>query len=129
MKKMIICLIIAIACYFAPQNLLAVTIDDLGKSTVFLREQKQHYELKGKKEYEVWYRDPINGQYEPKLDTSGGTGFLTSHNGKIYIVTAKHVASKLTKKAEVLWNTALGEMKKFTFELIHKIIYMCNCTF
>jgi hypothetical protein len=120
MKRMIICLIIVFACVFAPESLLAVTIDDLGKSTVFLREQKQHLELKGKKEYEVWYRDPVNKQYEPKLDTIGGTGFLTSHNGKIYLVTARHVASNLTKKAEVLWNKALGEKKKFTFEFIHR---------
>jgi len=120
MKRMIIFLIITIACLFDPQNLLAITIDDLGKSTVFLRQQRQHFELKGKKEYEVWYRDPTNKQYKPKLDTIGGTGFLTSHNGKIYIVTAKHIASKLTKNAEVLWNTALGEMRKFTFELLHR---------
>jgi len=120
MKRMIIFLIITIACLFDPQNLLAITIDDLGKSTVFLRQQRQHFELKGKKEYEVWYRDPTNKQYKPKLDTIGGTGFLTSYNGKIYIVTAKHIASKLTKNAEVLWNTALGEMRKFTFELLHR---------
>jgi len=65
-------------------------------------------------------KDPDNGVYQPKLDAIGGTGFLTSHNGKIYLVTAAHVASKLSKNAEVLWNTASGELKKFTFEFIHE---------
>ena len=119
--KLITIFLFSIVTFIMPSKfILASTIDDLGKSTVFLREQSQYYELKGNKKFEIWLRDPINKEYQPKLNANGGTGFLTLHNGKIYLVTAAHVASKLSKNAEVLWNTASGEMKKFTFELINR---------
>jgi hypothetical protein len=39
---------------------------------------------------------------QPDLETRYGTGFLVSHNNKIYLVTAAHVARNMSSEAEVL---------------------------
>ena len=80
-------------------------VDDLAKSAVYIREKKQFYEKANNTKYEVWFKDPITGDEQPKLITLGGTGFFVSHNHKIYLVTAAHIAKELTKKAEILINT------------------------
>lgn len=104
------CLAISIGLSFA------ITIDELGKTTVYLREQMKCYEMKGAKKYEIWLKDIENQQSEPKIATKSGTGFLISHHKQIYLVTASHIARNMSNKAEIIWNTASGKVKFFTFE-------------
>lgn len=94
----------------------AATISELGKTTIYLREQVKCYEKKGGKEYEIWFKDIKNQELQPKLTTSSGTGFIIRHHEQIYLVTAAHVVKNMSDKAEVLWNTASGKNRYFTFE-------------
>jgi S1-C subfamily serine protease len=92
----------------AIESSFAITIDLLGTTTVCLRKQKQRTIRKSGKEYEVWLKDIGSSTLQPDLETRYGTGFLVSHNNKIYLVTAAHVARDMSSEAEVLWNTAAG---------------------
>ncbi len=72
------------------------------------------------KTYGIWRKDIGTGDLSPRLQSSGGTGFLVSHNNKIYLVTAAHVAKLITKQAEIYWNAGSGEMIHFSFEFIQE---------
>ncbi|MDP8234082.1 MAG: serine protease [Candidatus Saelkia tenebricola] len=98
----------------------AITIDELGKTTVYIREQFNSYEMKGGRKYEIWFKDTQTGELTPKLITKQGTGFLVVHNKHIYIVTAAHVAKDMSNKAEIIWNTASDETRIFTIEDLEK---------
>lgn len=98
----------------------AITIDELGKTTVYLCEQMKCYEMKGGKKYEIWLKDIENQQLQPKLATKSSTGFLISHHKRTYLVTAAHVARNMSNKAEIIWNTASGKSRHFTFEELQK---------
>ena len=54
--------------------------------------------------------------------TLGGTGFFVSHNHKIYLVTAAHIAKELTKKAEILINTKDGKISIYSMGEIQRAI-------
>lgn len=99
----------------------ATTIDELGKTTVFLREQIINSEIIGDKKYEIWLKDIETQKLQPQLvNKISGTGFLISYNNRIYLVTAAHIAKNLSNKSEVIWNTASGISSKFTFEELQK---------
>ena len=98
----------------------AVTINELGRTTVYIREQLNYYEANGGRKYEVWFKDIDTGELKPKLLTKHGTGFLVVHNNHIYIVTAAHVAKDMSDKAEIIWNTATGEMRNSTIKDLDK---------
>ncbi len=105
---------------FSMSSSYAITIDELGKTTVYLCEQMKCYEMKGGKKYEIWLKDIRSQQLQPKFATKSGTGFLIAHHKQIYLVTAAHVARNMSNKAEILWNTASGEIRHFTFEELQK---------
>lgn len=100
----------------------AVTVDELGKTTVYLRKNKPAYELKAGKPQEVWYKDPDTEKFEQKLDHIGGTGFLVEHTKRIYLVTAAHVARDMTGDAETIWKAASGQIRIYNFDLVQKSI-------
>ncbi len=101
---------------------IAVTLDDLSKSVVYIREDFQAYETIAGKKYELWLRDPANRQSVPKTERFSGTGFLLAHKGKIYLVTAAHIARKVTGGANVLWNSRSGEMHCLTLDQIRRSV-------
>ena len=72
--------------FWLVQTTKASTIDDLAKCAVYIREHRQVYESIENKEYQVWLKDTSTQKEKPKLKTLGGTGFLISHNHKIYLV-------------------------------------------
>ena len=98
----------------------AVTINELGRTAVYIREQFNCYEINGSRKYEVWFKDVGTGELKPKLLTKHGTGFLVVHNNHIYIVTAAHVAKDMSNKAEIIWNTATGKIKYSTIKDLDK---------
>lgn len=100
----------------------ASPVDDLAKSAVYIREKKQVYETINNKRYEVWLKDPITKIEEPKLITLGGTGFFISHNHKIYLVTAAHIAKQLTQRAEILLNIKSDGISIYTMKEIQAAI-------
>jgi hypothetical protein len=96
-------------------NLYGISPDELALTVIFLRHQSQEFEDKGIKKLEVWYRDPATNKYEPKFSTKSGTGFLVKHNGRDYLVTAKHVADFLDPNSEVIINLASGKISTVKF--------------
>lgn len=102
--------------------LYAITLDDLSKSVVYLKESKPSYEIFEGKKYEIWRKNIENQELLQKVQSVSGTGFLTSHNGKIYLVTVAHIAKNISNKAEIYWNTESGKMNHFTFEFIQQQI-------
>jgi hypothetical protein len=107
---------------FVISSSYATTIDELGKTTVYLQEKRIVNERLYDKNYEVWLKDTSTQQTIPKLNIISGTGFLVKHTDKLYLVTAAHVARDMSENAEIMWNTATGKLKAFTFkELQEKI--------
>lgn len=96
----------------------AVSIDSLSKTVVFLCQRTQAVEMKGGKQVEVWYRDPVTQKLEPKFNVMSGTGLMIQYHGRDYIVTARHVAQALSPKAEIVMNISGGKSMRYTFELI-----------
>lgn len=90
-----------------PCCVTGLSVEELGKIVVFLRLQRQAYELKEGKNVEVWYKI-AKEKYEPKKIEASGTGFIIRYNTKDYLVTAKHVAQFLTKEAEIILNASSG---------------------
>jgi hypothetical protein len=119
MKSIIISILILLA---STSFSYSLTKEDLAKCVVFIRESKTVNETFEGKKYEIWRKDISNDNLSPKLQSVGGTGFLISHNHKIYLVTAAHIAKQITKKAEIYWNAGLGKMNHFSFEFIQKEI-------
>lgn len=109
-----ICLVLSMGSSYA------ATIDELGKTTVCLRGYLKSYEMKGDRKYEVWLKDIENQESQPKLIPNNGTGFLVSHHKRSYLVTAAHIAEGISNKAKILWNTASGKGKHFSYEELQK---------
>lgn len=102
--------------FFFCSSAHAVSIDDLSKTVVFLRQQSQETEVKGDKTLEVWYRDPDSKEFSPKLLTSSGTGLIIQYNKRDYLITAKHVAKALSPTAEIIINLSAGQSRSITFK-------------
>jgi S1-C subfamily serine protease len=99
----------------------AIPVEELAKTVVFLRYRFQVYETIEGKKVEVWYkRDPKIEKYEPKLDQKSGTGFIIKHNGKDYLVTARHVANFLGDEAEIIMNLTPDKSSSITFRDLKK---------
>lgn len=108
MKKITLLLLLATFCVIA--NCCAVaygmSVEDIAKTVVFLTNQQAYETVQGK-QVQVWYKqDPSKEQYTPKIQPRGGTGFIISHDGEFYLITAKHVADFLSDEAELHMNTA-----------------------
>ena len=74
-------------------------IDDVVPSIIYLRtDSVETIEHEGRK-LEVWLRDPKNGNTEPKIMSTTGTGFLVKRGTRTFLVTAQHVASSLTARS------------------------------
>lgn len=98
----------------------AVTTQELSKCVVYIKESKPIIETFEGKKYQIWRKDIENDQLSQKFRSIGGTGFLITHNKKIYLVTAAHVAKTITKNAKIYWNTGSGKMNHFSFDFIQK---------
>ena len=94
--------------FFICSSAHAVSIDELSKTVVFLRQQSQEMEIKGDKTLEVWYRDPYSKEFSPKLTTTSGTGLIVQYHKRDYLITAKHVATALSSTAEIIINLSAG---------------------
>lgn len=107
-------------------NIYCQTINDLSKTVVFLQKEFQSYEMKAGEKVEVWYKNPSSGKYEPKLNKFTGTGFLLNHNGRDYLITAKHVAAFCDSSAEILINTTKDRRLQISFDVLRKYMPIIN---
>lgn len=100
---------------FSPEAEVLHKVEQLARAVVFLRNQTQAYEMKGGEKFEVWYKK-VGGkeEYEPKLNTSYGTGFIIRYQGADYLVTAKHVAAFLLD-GEAVMNLPAGKTISLNF--------------
>lgn len=96
----------------------AVSIDELSKTVVFLRQQSQVTEVVGNKTLQVWYRDLETKEFTPKIATMSGTGVIIKHNNRDYLVTARHVASSLSPTAEIVISSLDGKSISLPFGLL-----------
>ena len=101
---------------FSFTSALAVSIDDLNKTVVFLRQQTQKMILMDNKPAGLYYRYPDSKEYKPIIETSLGTGFLIKYIGRDYLVTAKHVAKNLLSTGEIIINLPNGNTTIITFQ-------------
>lgn len=98
----------------------AVSIDELSKTVVFLRQQIQDSQMKSGKKYEVWLRDPDTKEYTPKISAFSGTGLIIRFHDHDFLLTAKHVATALPITAEIILNHRDGKSRSLTFEWLSK---------
>ncbi len=101
---------------FSFTSALAVSIDDLNKTVIFLRQQSQKMIPIAGKPAGLYYRYPDSKEYKPIIETTLGTGFLIKYNGKDYLVTAKHVAKSLLPTGEIIINLPNGKTTIITFQ-------------
>lgn len=93
-----------------------VSIDELSKTVVFLRQQSQEMKTINEKPAEIWYRYPGTEDYKPMITTTSGTGFIIRYNNKDYLVTAKHVAKSLLPTGEIIMNLPNSKSMSITFQ-------------
>ncbi|MBO1225486.1 MAG: trypsin-like peptidase domain-containing protein [Candidatus Scalindua sediminis] len=120
MLKRVLCVLSILIIYIFINNIYGQTIDDLSKTVVFLQNESQAFEMKSGKKIEVWYKDPLTKNLEPKKIKKTGTGFLIKHNGRDYVVTAKHVAKFLDNTSEILLNVLKDNSISISFDILKK---------
>jgi len=114
--KTLLKVLILILLFFTPAH--AVSIDDLNKTVVFLRQKSQKMIPIDGKPAELYYRYPDTKEYKPIIETTSGTGFLIRYNGRDYLVTSKHVAKGLLPTSEIIINLPNGKTTIVTFQLL-----------
>ena len=80
----------------------SLTKSSANKIPLYIKGFNQAKELYEGKEVDVWYKNPKTGEFFPKLNWHGGTAFIVIHNKHYYLITAKHVATSLSKQAFVI---------------------------
>lgn len=108
-KRTFLSHILFISIIFISVNSWGLSVDVLNKSVVFIEAHCQVCEKLNGKKKEVWYKDPNTKKDEPKLNRKTGTAFIVRHNGKDYLVTAKHVVDCLLRSFQVTMNLPSGE--------------------
>ena len=79
------------------------SVENFSQSVVFLRQSVPFLETINGTEFEVWLKIPGTEQLSPKQTTLTGTGLIVgSSNNICYLVTAKHVAIKMTEQCEIV---------------------------
>ena len=79
-------------------------MDEMSRTVVFLRQQVPKKETVEGKPAEIFYRHAGTEQFKPMLEMNFGTGFIIRHHNSDYLVTAKHVAEKMTPTGEIVIN-------------------------
>ncbi len=78
-------------------------IDIVASSVVYLRQDVIKKIPVNNKQYELWLKDPNQNDFDPFLEQHAGTGLLLAvDNNHPYLVTAQHVASKMTATAKAV---------------------------
>lgn len=126
MKKIVSSFLVLILFVAPLSQIFAQSLDDLSKTVVFLQKEFQATEMKSGEKVEVWYKYPSSSKYEPKIIKQMGTGFIINHNGKDYLVTAKHVAQFLDNNSEILLNVTKDSSVSIPFGLIRKSSFIKN---
>lgn len=94
----------------------AISIDNLSKTVVFLRQQlPQTIEIDGKLA-ELGFRYPGTKKFKPMLITKTGTGFIIRYNKRDYLVTAKHIAESFLPTGEIVINLSSEKSMSITFQ-------------
>jgi len=93
----------------------AVSIDELIKTVVFLRQQSHVVQSIEGKPAEMYYRYLGTQEYKPVMETRSGSGFIIRYKGRDYLVTAKHVAN-LLPRGEIVINLPNGKTTIITFQ-------------
>lgn len=78
-----------------------ISREQFAGSVVLLRDQSPSTILINGTVHEEWYRDP-QGRFHPKMVPHSGTGFVVAYSNDAYLVTAAHVASRITRSGELL---------------------------
>lgn len=98
----------------------SLTLDDWKKMVVYLQRESPSFEMKSGERVEVWYKNPSTNGMERKIIKGNGTGFLIMHNGREYLVTAKHVADMLDSTSTILLNVSKDSSISITFASLHQ---------
>ena len=80
------------------------TVDEMGKTVVYLNKQVIKTENVNGRIVEIWMRNPIDNKFEPIIENRTGTGFIIKHNNRNYLVTAKHVSDFMDSNATIILN-------------------------
>src|SRR5258708_35724106 len=78
-----------------------VHIENLARSIVYIVAEHPVFEDVTTNHFEVFYHLPGETNFIRKVQQMSGTGFLVSHHGSPYIVTAKHVAGEASNSGTV----------------------------
>lgn len=96
------------------------TLVQWSKMVVYLQKEFPVFDMKSGERVEVWYKNPATNQLERKIGRISGTGFIVSHNGMTYVVTAKHVANALDNSSTILLNASKDSSISITLAWLHQ---------
>jgi hypothetical protein len=99
-------------------NCSAATISDLSKTVLLLEKVSPSYEKRGDQQWEVWLKNPSTNKLEQKFDMLHGTGFIIDYHGRLYLVSAAHVAQIMDSDALIMWKNSSGKTQSFTFKFL-----------
>jgi len=91
-----------------PVQTTAAEIGDLFRSMVFLRQVRTNLNITPKETNEVWLKSVFTGELKPQTSVSSGSGSLFVFSNRLYLVTARHVATSMGLSSEMV----LGESKR-----------------
>lgn len=115
--KILLKVFIIITFIYTPAH--AVSIDELNKTVVFLRQKSQKLTTIEGKHAELFYRYPNTKEYIPLIETTSvASGFIITYHNKDYLVTAKHVAKTLSPTGEIIINLKNGTTTIVTFQML-----------
>jgi len=85
---------------------------DYFNSIVFLRDSITRVEKINNKQFELHLKDPKTGITFPLKYQISGSGFLVNKGLDDYLVTAQHVATKLTEETSLIFRNKSGSRKE-----------------
>ena len=108
-------ILILIAFFFFTQGHAQIGDNDLRdyfNSIIFLRDSITRVDKYNNKQYELHLKDPKTGITFPLRYPISGSGFLVNKHKDNYLVTAQHVATKLTEEASLIFRNRSGLRKE-----------------
>ena len=94
------------------------TLDMFSRSVVFLSDNVPIIERVGETDFEVWLKFPNTNAFMPKTIPVTGSGFVVVSSNIAYLITAKHVATRMTPACQVVMQGDRQEPLRFQLSSI-----------
>jgi hypothetical protein len=121
-------LLILVILLFASLDVFAqddqpLRMDKMIKSVAYLDGEGPKIELLNGLPHEIWIRKPGSNEFHPLTVSTLGTGFFVREAGRLFLVTAAHVARGLVVNVRLITSDALGNSKPYPLDRSVKWVF------